>query len=556
MEIRSAAAEPHRQRGIKRVLASATLGTLFEWYDFYLYGTLATVFSKQFFAGVSETAAFIYALLAFGIGFASRPIGALVFGRFGDTLGRKHTFLITMTLMGASTIAVGFLPNYATIGAAAPVLLVCLRVLQGIGIGGEYGGAAIFVAEHVERRHRGSMTSWIQTVGGVGMLMALAVVYACREIFGPSFDTWGWRVPFLLSGLLLALSLYIRLSVSESPLFQRMKAQGRTSKAPLRETFGQWQNLKAAIVAIFGLVAGITVVVYTAQIYLLYFLTRSLKLDERIAMHYVLVIMALSMPLYWVAGALSDRIGRKPIILGGCFVAAVTVFPIFHAITHFANPALESAIISNPVSIIADPSTCSFQLDPIGRRKLASDCDQVKQLLTKGGVPYTNEPAETATPTKVRIGEQYFAAGDLKGLAAGLKSAGYRDSANPEAINRPVLWALIFLLFVLMATTYGPLAAALVDMFPARIRYTALSFPYQLGAGIIGGFFPTVSFAIVAETGNIYSGLWYPAAFSMMTAIVGAVFLPRTSVDDEALESATAPPLPGNEPARKVTRGT
>ncbi|PYE25490.1 sugar transport protein [Paraburkholderia silvatlantica] len=544
-----------KQHSMRRVLASATLGTLFEWYDFYLYGTLATVFSTKFFSGVSETAAFIYALLAFGIGFASRPIGALIFGRLGDMLGRKHTFLITMILMGVSTLGVGLLPTYATVGGVAPILLVCLRVLQGIGIGGEYGGAAIFVAEHSPRNRRGSMTSWIQLVGGVGMLMALAIVFLCRQLFGASFDDWGWRVPFLLSGILLAISIYIRLSVSESPLFLKMKTQGKTSKAPIRETLTQWRNLKAALIAVFGLVGGVTVVTYTALIYLLFFLTRSLRLDETLATHYVLVIMACAMPLYVGAGVLSDWVGRKPLILGACLVSALTIFPTFRAITHAANPALEAARTSHPVTVVADQSTCSVQFDLLGRAKAASDCDRVKQLLAKEGIPYTNEAAETGAATTVRVGDVTFLGAGLAALREGLSAGGYRDKADPTRIDKPVLWSLIFFLFVLAAMTYGPLAAALVDLFPARIRYTALSFPYQLAAGLVGGFFPSISFAIVAQTGDIYSGLWYPAFFSMLTAIVGFLFLPTGRVEDEALDSDLASAPDNASSPAKVTRG-
>jgi len=557
--MQSLKAEVHgaKQHSMRRVIVSAALGTLFEWYDFYLYGTLATVFSAKFFSGVSETAAFIYALLAFGIGFAARPVGALVFGRLGDMLGRKHTFLITMTLMGASTLAVGLLPTYAAVGSLAPILLVSLRVLQGIGIGGEYGGAAIFVAEHSPRRRRGSMTSWIQLVGGVGMLMALAVVFLCRRFFGASFDAWGWRVPFLLSGILLAISIYVRLSVSESPLFLKMKAQGKTSKAPIRETLTQWRNLKAALLAVFGLVGGVTVVTYTALIYLLFFLTRSLRLDETLATHYVLVIMACAMPLYFGAGVLSDWVGRKPLILGACLISALTIFPTFRAITHAANPALEAARTLHPVTVIADQSTCAVQFDLLGRERIASDCDRAKQLLAKGGIPYTNEAAASGAATTVKVGDVAFSGADLAGLRKGLNAGGYRDKADPAQIDKPVLWGLIFFLFVLAATTYGPLAAALVDLFPARIRYTALSFPYQLAAGLIGGFFPTVSFAIVARTGDIYSGLWYPAFFSMLTAIVGFLFLPSGQVEDEALDSDSASAIATDEAssAAQVTRG-
>lgn len=555
METLQAEVRGAKQHSMRRVIVSATVGTLFEWYDFYLYGTLAAVFSTKFFSGVSGTAAFIYALLAFGIGFASRPVGALIFGRLGDMLGRKHTFLVTMTLMGVSTLAVGLLPTYATVGSLAPILLVCLRVLQGIGIGGEYGGAAVFVAEHSPRNRRGSMTSWIQLVGGVGMLMALAVVFLCRQLFGAAFDDWGWRVPFLLSGILLAVSIYIRLSVSESPLFLKMKAQGKTSKAPIRETLTQWRNLKAALIAVFGLVGGVTVVTYTALIYVLFFLTHSLRLDQTLATHYVLVIMACAMPLYFGAGVLSDWVGRKPLILGACLISALTIFPVFRAITQAANPALEAASSAHPVTVVADPSTCSVQFDLPGQRKVASDCDRVKQLLANGGIPYANEAAATGAATTVQVGNAVFSGADLAALRERLNASGYRDKADPAQIDKPVLWSLIFFLFVLAAMTYGPLAAALVDLFPARIRYTALSFPYQLAAGLIGGFFPSISFAIVARTGDIYSGLWYPAFFSMLTAIVGFLFLPTARVEDEAPDSDLAGATDNASSVAKLTRG-
>jgi MFS family permease len=530
------------------VLIAATLGTLFEWYDFFLYGTLASVFSRQFFSGVSESTAFIYALLAFGVGFASRPVGALIFGRLGDMLGRKYTFLATLLLMGGSTLAVGFLPSYQTLGVAAPAILICLRVLQGIGIGGEYGGAAIFVAEHAPSNKRGAYTSWIQTTGGIGMILALVVVFICRYFIGQSFETWGWRVPFILSGGLLAMSLYIRLSVSESPLFLKMKAEGKTSKAPLRETFGQWKNVKTALVAMFGLVTGMTTVLYTAQIYVLFFLTHSLRLAESTATIYVVVILALSMPLYWVVGVVSDKIGRKPIILTGCLVAALTIFPMFHAITHYANPALEAASSAYPVTVVADTRTCSLQFDPIGKKQFTSDCDRIRLLLTKVGIPYSNEVAAAGATTMVEIGNNRLAGFDPVVLKNALQQAGYRETADLAQVNKPMLFLLIFLLCVLMAMTYAPMAAALVEMFPARIRYTALSFPYQLGTGLVGGFFPTVSFAIVAETGNIYAGLWYPAFFAMLTAVVGFLFLPRENVGEE--------PAADGAPLRQGTTNT
>lgn len=508
-----------------RVITASTVGTLFGWYDFFLYGSLATVISKQFFSGLSEGTQFIFALLAFGVGFAFRPFGALVFGRLGDMMGRKHTFLITLLLMGGATFCVGLLPSYKEWGVAAPAILIALRILQGIGIGGEYGGAAVFVAEHAPSAKRGAYTSWIQTTGALGMVLALIVVYVCQSIAGPAFDTWAWRIPFLLSGAMLVISLYVRMSISESPLFLKMKAEGKTSKRPIAETFGQWKNLRLVLIALFGLITGVTTVIYTAQIYSFFFLSHILRVPNSTAGLYVAIALTVSMPFFWLVGALSDRIGRKPIILAGCLLGALTYFPIFHALTHYANPALEAAIDASPVTVRADRSTCSFQFDPIGKRRFTSECDMVKGLLAQNGIPYTNASAGPGSAVTVMIGHAQFAGSDLAGIKRGVREAGYPSSADPAHINAPMILALLFLMSLYLTMVFAPLAAAMVEMFPAKIRYTALSFPYHLGNGLIGGFFPTIAFAIVAQTGDIYAGLWYPVIFAIGTAVIGGIFL-------------------------------
>jgi MFS family permease len=533
----------------RKVIVASALGTLFEWYDFFLYGSLAAITSKQFFSGVNDTAAFVFALLAFAAGFIVRPFGALVFGRLGDMVGRKHTFLITIIIMGASTFLVGCLPSYHSIGIAAPIALVVLRLLQGLAIGGEYGGAATYVAEHAPRNKRGLYTGWIQTTANGGLLLSLIIIIGTRTLVGEAaFEEWGWRVPFLLSFVLLAISVWIRLSLNESPVFLRMKAEGKTSKAPLRETFGQWRNVRLILTALLGLTAGQATAWYTGQFYALFFLTQTLKIDGLHANLLIGLSVALTVPLYVLCGALSDRIGRKPVILTGCLLAALTYIPIFKAITQFANPALAAAQQNSPVLVIADPAACSLQFNPVGTAKFTQSCDIVKSFLARNSVNYSNEAAPAGAVAALKIGAVTVAGFEGKELPAGefatqlaafnenatraIRQAGYPEKADSAAINWPMIVLLLTLLGLYSAMTYGPIAAALVELFPPRIRYTAMSMPYHIGSGWFGGLLPASAFAMVAATGDIYFGLWYPAIAAIMTFVVGTLFVPETrSVD-------------------------
>jgi len=528
----------------RRVIFASSLGTVFEWYDFYLYGSLAAVISKQFFSGVNETTGFIFALLAFAAGFAVRPFGALVFGRLGDLVGRKHTFLITIVIMGLSTALVGILPSYAQIGVAAPIILVALRLLQGLALGGEYGGAATYVAEHAPTGKRGVYTSWIQTTATLGLFLSLLVILACRSLLGAEFDTWGWRIPFLASILLLIVSVYIRLQLAESPVFVEMKQAGTISKAPLTESFARAGNLKLVILALLGATAGQAVVWYCGQFYALFFLTQVLKVDAQPANLLIAAALLIGTPFFILFGWLSDRIGRKRIVLTGCLIAALTYIPIFKGITHFANPAIESAAASAPVTVIADPNACTFQFDPVGKKKFVQSCDIAKAALAKAGVPYNNESAPVGSLAQVRIGSVMvpsieggpMSAGDFKeasgkfskALSGSLKEAGYPAKADPAQINYFMVGVMLFILMIYVTMVYGPIAAWLVEMFPARIRYTSMSLPYHIGNGWFGGFLPTVAFALVALTGNIYYGLRYPIIVALMTVVIGAFFLPET----------------------------
>jgi MFS family permease len=508
----------------RKVVLASSLGTVFEWYDFYLYGSLASIIAKQYFSALDPTSAFIFALLAFAAGFIVRPFGALVFGRLGDLVGRKHTFLVTIVIMGASTFLVGILPGYGQIGVLAPALLIVLRLLQGLALGGEYGGAATFVAEHSPPDKRGAHTAWIQTTATLGLLLSLMVILGTRTLTGEeAFAAWGWRIPFLVSVLLLAASVWIRLSMEESPLFQQMKAEGRTSKAPLRESFGQWANLKVVLIALFGLTAGQAVVWYTGQFYALFFLTQMLKIDSAEANLLIAVALLLGTPFFLVFGALSDRIGRKPIILAGCLVAALTYFPLFKALTAAGNPQLAAALHSAPVTLHADPVECSFQFNPTGTAKFTSSCDVAKQALANASVNYDSVDAQG--DAYILVGEQRIAANDAAGLSAALAAAGYPAKADPAGINRPLVIAILTLLVIYVTMVYGPIAAMLVEMFPTRIRYSSMSLPYHIGNGWFGGLLPTTAFAIVAQTGNIYSGLWYPVIVALATVAIGAVLL-------------------------------
>ncbi|HEV2599208.1 MFS transporter [Sphingopyxis sp.] len=532
----------------RKVILASSLGTVFEWYDFYLYGLLATVISAQFFSGVNETTGFIFALAAFAAGFAVRPFGALVFGRIGDLVGRKNTFLVTMGLMGASTFLVGVLPSYASIGVAAPIMLVLLRLVQGLALGGEYGGAATYVAEHAPDGKRGLFTSFIQTTATLGLFAALGVVILIRSVLGETaFADWGWRIPFLISVILLGVSLWIRLQLEESPVFKQMKEEGTTSKAPLTEAFGRWENLKWVIVALFGAVAGQAVVWYSGQFYALFFLEKTLKVDGATANILIAIALALGTPFFIFFGWLSDKVGRKPIILAGCALAALTYFPAFQMLTSAANPAMAKAQQNAAVIMAADPDACAFQFDPIGRNKFESTgCDIIKSTLAKAGVSYTAFTRErmTGDPARVRIGSRVLAAPDpwrlaeedranaiasfRAELADALTDAGYPAKADPKAINKPLVVAILFYLVLLVTMVYGPIAALLVELFPSRIRYSAMSLPYHIGNGWFGGFLPTTAFAMVAATGNIYYGLWYPVVIAVITLIVGLLFLPET----------------------------
>ena len=516
----------------RKVIFASSLGTVFEWYDFYIYGTLGAFLAKYFFANVPPNVGFIFALLAFAAGFAVRPFGALIFGRLGDMIGRKYTFLITMTLMGVGTFFIGLLPGYASWGIAAPVVLILLRLVQGLALGGEYGGAATYVAEHAPKDRRGYYTSWIQTTATLGLFLALLLILGIRTWQGEdTFGDWGWRVPFLLSGILLIVSIWIRLSLNESPVFQRMKEEGRTSKRPLTESFGTWSNAKIAIFALLGATAGEAVVWYGGQFYALFFLTQTIKVAAVPAQIMIVVALALGTPFFIIFGILSDKIGRKPIILAGFLLAAVTYFPIFKGITHFANPKLEAALNSAPVTVIADPAECSFQFKATGTEKFTTSCDVAKAALVTASVNYNNEAAPVGTKAKVKIGEQTLEATSptfAKDLPAAIKAHGYPASADPNEVNYVMTTVLLWILVIYVTLVYAPIAAWLVELFPSRIRYSSMSLPYHIGNGWFGGFLPATVFAIAAATGNIYSGLWYPIVVAVMSLVIGAIFLPET----------------------------
>ena len=564
----------------KKVIFASSLGTVFEWYDFYLYGSLAAIIAKQFFSGLDEGSAFIFALLAFAAGFIVRPFGAIFFGRLGDMIGRKYTFLVTILIMGLSTFIVGILPNYASIGLAAPVILICLRLLQGLALGGEYGGAATYVAEHSPQGKRGAYTSWIQTTATLGLFLSLMVILGTRTAIGEdAFADWGWRVPFIVSIALLAVSVYIRLSMNESPAFAKMKAEGKTSKAPLAESFGQWKNLKIVILALIGLTAGQAVVWYSGQFYALFFLTQSLKVDGATANIMVAASLIIGTPFFIVFGAWSDKIGRKPIIMAGCLLAVLTYFPVFEALTNAANPDLAAAQAKAKVVVTADPGECSFQFNPTGTKKFTSSCDIAKQRLAAASVSYSNEVAPAGTTAQIKVGEtvvkvkytpedidQAKAAAQAKvaeltaaqpqdpkameaaakfvkdlgnektvgttlfatNLSAALKAASYPAKADMAKFDKVKVIAILTYLVILVTMVYGPIAAMLVEMFPTRIRYTSMSLPYHIGNGWFGGLLPTTGFAIVAQTGNMYNWIWYPIIIAGMTFVIGTLFIKET----------------------------
>jgi MFS family permease len=529
----------------KKVIFASSLGTVFEWYDFYLYGSLAAIIAKQFFSGLDSGSAFIFALLAFAAGFIVRPFGAIFFGRLGDMIGRKYTFLVTILIMGLSTFIVGILPTYASIGVAAPIILIVLRLLQGLALGGEYGGAATYVAEHSPQGKRGAYTAWIQTTATLGLFLSLLVILGVRTAMGEAaFADWGWRIPFLASIILLGISVWIRLSMHESPAFQKMKAEGRTSKAPLKESFGEWKNLKIVILALIGLTAGQAVVWYSGQFYALFFMTQALKVDNATANILVAASLLIGTPFFILFGALSDKIGRKPIIMAGCLLAALTYFPVFGALTKAANPDLAAAQAKNKVVVTADPNECSFQFNPTGTVKFTSSCDIAKQVLAGASVSYENVAAPAGTPATIKIGETVIPSYTSKGISADeakkkdaefkklvaddLKAAGYPTKADPAKVNTVMVIAILTYLVILVTMVYGPIAAMLVEMFPTRIRYTSMSLPYHIGNGWFGGLLPTTAFAIVAQTGNMYNGLWYPIIIAAATFVIGTLFIKET----------------------------
>jgi MFS family permease len=536
----------------RMVIFASSLGTVFEWYDFYLYGSLAAIISAQFFKAVNETTSFIFALLAFAAGFFVRPFGAIVFGRLGDLIGRKYTFLVTILLMGGATVIVGVLPNFDAIGIAAPIILITMRILQGLALGGEYGGAATYVAEHAPNGKRGYFTAFIQTTATLGLFLSLIVILSTRIIWDGAwgkgaFDGTGaaplagWRVPFLLSAILVAVSVWIRLQLNESPVFKRMKEEGKIARAPLTESFLRWGNLKTVLLVLFGGVAGQGVVWYTGMFYELFFLLQTLKLESQTANLIVAFSLIIGTPFFIIFGALSDKVGRKWIIMAGCLIAALTYFPIFKALTHYANPGLEEATLANPVVVVADPEDCAFQFDPVGKKTFKSSCDQLKSLLAKRGIPYTNEAAPAGTLASVRVGAtvvQSFNGNDAsvdfkakngelqKALGEAIKM--YPAKADMSRVNTPMVILLLVILVIYVTMVYAPIGAWLVELFPARIRYTSMSLPYHLGNGWFGGFLPTIAFALVAATGDIYYGLWYPISVALMTVVIGSLFMRDT----------------------------
>ncbi|AZL71571.1 MFS transporter [Pseudomonas oryziphila] len=522
-----AAASSSSGREERKIIFASSLGTVFEWYDFFLYGALAAVISKQFFAGVNDTTAFIFALMAFAAGFLVRPFGALVFGRLGDMIGRKYTFLVTIVLMGLSTFAVGLLPTYASIGIAAPIILVILRMLQGLALGGEYGGAATYVAEHAPHGKRGFHTGFIQSTATLGLLLSLTVVLASRYISGDQFETWGWRLPFLLSIFLLAISTWIRMSMHESPAFVKMKAQGKVSKSPIRESFTSWPNLKVVLTALFSINAGQAVTFYTAQFYVLFFMTQMLKMDPAQANTLLIISVIIGAPFFVFFGWLSDRVGRKPILMLGLLLATLCYFPMFKALSHYANPQIDAASRQAPIVVNANPQGCTFQFDPVGKARFDSPCDKVKTFLVKQGLPYSSVDV-TGSDVSVSIGDKTINGFDEAAMRSAIEAAGYPAKADPAQVNQVMVVVLIVAMILIATMTYGPLAAVMVELFPTRIRYTSMSLPYHIGNGWFGGFLPTVSFALVVYTGDIFYGLWYPVLITGVSLVVGIFCLKET----------------------------
>lgn len=543
----SGAAQPRPMtREEKKVILASSLGTVFEWYDFYLYGSLAVMIGAHFFSAFDANTRAIFALLAFAAGFLVRPFGALFFGRLGDLIGRKYTFLVTILIMGASTFLVGLLPSYNSIGWIAPVILIALRMLQGLALGGEYGGAAVYVAEHAPPGRRGFYTSFIQTTATLGLLLSLIVILGIRTTMGEAeFAAWGWRIPFLASIVLLGISVYIRLQMQESPAFQKMKEEGTGSKAPLSEAFGQWKNAKIALLALFGLTAGQAVVWYTGQFYALFFIQSILKVDLYTANVLIAWSLILGTGGFIVFGSLSDRIGRKPIILAGCLIAALTYFPLFGALTKAANPGLAAAHENVKVQVVADPATCGSVFDPVGVRTFTQPCDIARRTLAAQAIQYTQAPAPAGTPAKVTVNgkdvaiDATFAANIGKeAVAAGYPAPGDARIVKTGFLNALfgaqslTIIAILTVLVIYVTMVYGPIAAALVELFPTRIRYTGMSLPYHIGNGWFGGLLPATSFAMVAGTGDIFYGLWYPIVIAMMTFVIGMLFVPETKDRD------------------------
>ncbi|MDZ7857318.1 MFS transporter [Sphaerotilus sp.] len=541
---------PMRREDRQLVFASS-LGTVFEWYDFYLYGALAPIIAAQFFSGLDPTAAFLFALLAFAAGFIVRPFGALLFGRLGDMVGRKYTFLVTILIMGLATCVVGVLPSYEAVGMAAPVMLIGLRIMQGLAMGGEYGGAATYVAEFAPHNQRGYYTAWIQTTATLGLVLALAVVLGLRFLLGEeAFAEWGWRIPFLLSIVLLAVSVWVRLSMNESPAFLRLRERGRTSKAPISESFGRWPNLRLVLLALFGVVAGQAVVWYTGQFYAMFFLISVLRVDPSTAQWLIVVALVIGTPFFVFFGALSDRIGRKPIIMAGLALAVVGYFPMFHGLTEAANPALARAQATQRIVVVADPATCSFQGSPIAREAdFTSPCDIARRFLSEQSAGHDRQALPPGSATVVRIGSAEITPPQARTTADGhafddasaravaefrqrvraaLDAAGYPQRADPAQIDHVRILLILTGLVLLVTMVYGPLAALLVEMFPTRIRYTSMSLPYHIGNGWFGGLMPSIAFAIVAHTGNFYQGLWYPVGVAAVTLLIGLLLVRET----------------------------